>query len=234
MYVQTDINYLAGIAPGVDLTVYLFDSLNPTNVGVGAYIENEDFLAYLYAVGNQIKPPLVHAMENYEPEDTIFNVTNPAGIDYAERCDEQFIIMGLRGLTMLITSGGAGVGSFYANLPEFDDIACSKAWPSWPATSPYVTAVGITQLSTTHQDPFCRKSYNANNNVLNTVAGWDMPKVDCDSFAETVCQSNTGGVYTSGGGFSDWYDRKSKAPWQDNAVKKYLALDKEYYPDRYT
>lgn len=39
---------------------------------------------------------------------------------------------------------------------------------------------------------------------------------------ETVCSSTTGGLITSGGGFSEVYDRNSTAPWQVAAVDQYL------------
>ncbi len=53
--------------------------------------------------------------------------------------------MGLRGLTVVFSSGDDGIGNSIIR----DDVqtACSQAWPSWPASSPYVTAVGATQMT---------------------------------------------------------------------------------------
>lgn len=42
------------------------------------------------------------------------------------------------------SSGDDGLGnSIVRDDPE---LGCSQAWPSWPAASPYVTAVGGTQV----------------------------------------------------------------------------------------
>jgi tripeptidyl-peptidase I len=65
----------------------------------------------------------------------------------------------------------------------------SGYFPSFPASCPWVTAVGAT---------------------MGPQAGT----------AEVGCQSNAGGVITSGGGFSTYYPTAS---WQTNAVKQYFS-----------
>ena len=50
--------------------------------------------------------------------------------------------MGLRGLTVVFPSGDDGLGSVVD-----PSVRCSKAWPEWPASSPYVTTVGASILS---------------------------------------------------------------------------------------
>ena len=64
------------------------------------------------------------------------------------RCDEEFMVMGLRGLTVLIASGDDGIGNLIVR--KNPKVGCSRAWPDWPASSAYVTAVGATQLSDTY------------------------------------------------------------------------------------
>ena len=61
------------------------------------------------------------------------------------RVELEFIKMGLRGLTVLFASGDYGVGSYLAHTASS---RCAKAAPMWPASSPYVTAVGGTQVLT--------------------------------------------------------------------------------------
>lgn len=62
-------------------------------------------------------------------------------------------------------------------------------FPSFPASCPYVTAVGGTQLST-----------------LNT---------------EITCSSSTGGLITSGGGFSSYYNALE---WQTEPINNYFKI----------
>jgi tripeptidyl-peptidase-1 len=53
----------------------------------------------------------------------------------------------------------------------------------------------------------------------------------CTGTAETVCSGAFGGVITSGGGFSDYYNRSEVAPWQETVVNKYLqASNSDAYP----
>ena len=49
--------------------------------------------------------------------------------------------MGLRGLSVIVATGDNGIGNFKTSTDR-----CQQAWPDWPATSPYVTAVGGTRL----------------------------------------------------------------------------------------
>lgn len=239
---QTDLNYAVGMATGAEVFVYTYVAENPTNCKNGdaclkGILHNEGFLTYLYDVGNQSYPPLVHTCAHFDAEDTVFNVTNPAAYEYGKRCDQQFLAMGLRGLTMIFATGNDGVGGIYMRDKDFQAKACSRAWPHWPASSPYVTAVGFTQLTTTHQDPICRKQYSVSpTQALFLASGafpkWEVPRFSCDSVAEQGCMAATGGFATSHGGFSDVYDRKKYAPWQDKVVNHYLNSDPRLYPSK--
>lgn len=67
-----------------------------------------------------------------------------------KRCNEEFMKAGLRGITILFASGDDGVGS--------SNVECDHAVPEWPTGSPYVTAVGATQLFSEYL-PACGESY---------------------------------------------------------------------------
>merc|ERR1711907_543394 len=78
--------------------------------------------------------------------------------------------LGAQGVTVFVSSGDDGVANFQAR----GDAANCGYTPSFPASSPYVTAVGATQGGVT-------------------------------GGSEVVCSSQTGGVITTGGGFSTQY-----------------------------
>ncbi len=58
------------MAPGANTYFYSFSDLNPNDP------VNEDFLAYLQYVNNQVNPPLVHSLSYGDVEANIFNATN--------------------------------------------------------------------------------------------------------------------------------------------------------------
>ncbi len=98
------------MAPNADTFFYSFDDYNPYAP------ENEGFLFYLNYVGNQTNPPLVHSLSYGDSMSNIFNASNPGSIEYGERCDQEFMKMGLRGLTLLFSSGDDGIGSKFPIL----------------------------------------------------------------------------------------------------------------------
>ena len=51
-------------------------------------IENEGFLSYLWVVGNQTDPPLVHSLSYGDIEANVFNASNPGSVEYGTRCDQ--------------------------------------------------------------------------------------------------------------------------------------------------
>eukprot|EP01041_Mallomonas_annulata_P010987 gene10987-22952_t len=181
--------------------MYSMKDLNPYSS------ENEGFLSYLWVVGNQTHPPLVHSMSYGDIEADVFNGNTPGAVAYGLRVELEFVKMGLRGLSVLFATGDNGIGNFRPT-----DTRCTRAWPDWPASSPFVTAVGATQLSTDYL-PMC-----------------SLPSKPCVGEGEVVCSGGTGGVITSGGGFSDIHSRRDKAPWQQEAVDSYLKLHTDKIP----
>jgi tripeptidyl-peptidase-1 len=149
---QLDVEYIMALAPGADTYFYSFSDLNPNAP------ENEGFLAYLTFVGSQAHPPLVHSLSYGDVESEVFG-TSDADPDptYGARCDLEFLKLGLRGMSVIFSSGDDGIGNFIVR--DDPETACTKAYPAWPASSPYVTTVGATQLTDTYL-PGCNQPYS--------------------------------------------------------------------------
>mgnify|MGYP006136041385 CR=1 FL=1 len=178
-----DIQYLMSLAPKTPTFFYSYSDLNPYTS------ENEGFLTWLVELGGEVDPPLVQSLSYGDVEADVFNMSNGGGAArYAARVDLEFAKLGARGVSIVVASGDDGSGGF---LAKDDPSGCNQAAPEWPASSPYVTTVGATQLA------------------------WDG-----DISAEAVCNARSGGVITSGGGFSNIYARPE---WQAAAVAKLVA-----------
>jgi len=114
---------------------------------------------------------------------------------YAERVCKSFAQLGARGISLLVSSGDGGLGGQ-------DDSACltndgknsSTFLPAFPASCPYVTAVGAT-MQFEPELPAYR----------NPGPGPD---------------GKTHGFYASGSGFSNYFPRPK---YQDGTVDKYVA-----------
>ncbi len=118
------------------------------------------------------------------------------------RCDQEFMLLGLRGVSILVSSGDDGIGGYYTR--ENMTLACSQAWPAWPASSPYITAIGGTQMTNDYL-PVCSQPYSLG---FSTSANGGIPSAtellfQCSGTREIACSAATGGVITTGGGFSD-------------------------------
>jgi len=122
-----DIQYVMAMGADVNSTFWSTNGQQPFNP------ENEPFLAFLYAVGNDSKPPQVFSMSYGDYEDTV-------NFGYAVRVNTEFQKAGVRGITILASSGDGGVAGAQPT-------SCVKFIPTFPAASPYVTAVGGTTSS---------------------------------------------------------------------------------------
>jgi tripeptidyl-peptidase-1 len=138
------------LAPGAPTYFYSYSQLNPASP------ENEGFLSYLYDVNNMADVALVQSLSYGDVEYVVFNSTNSSAYAYGVRCDQEFQKLGLRGVTVLFSSGDDGIGNFIVR--EGVDVGCQHANPAWPAASPYVTSVGGTQLITDYL-PLCQNTY---------------------------------------------------------------------------
>lgn len=120
-----DLEYQLATAPGINITYW---SIKWTEFG-------KDLLQWAMDVQAASHPPLVHSISWGSAE------SGPAGYDMPTmvRTNTEFMKMGVQGLSVLAASGDGGTGS--------QGLLCKKGFdPSWPATSPYVTAVGGTYL----------------------------------------------------------------------------------------
>jgi len=89
------------------------------------------FLKWITDVSTTPNAPLVISVSYGDDEDSL-------STDYMQRINVEFMKQGIRGISILFASGDSGVGGDY--------FQCSKFVPGFPATSPYVTAVGGTAL----------------------------------------------------------------------------------------
>eukprot|EP00922_Rhytidocystis_sp_ex-Travisia-forbesii_P025050 GHVS01036767.1.p1 GENE.GHVS01036767.1~~GHVS01036767.1.p1 ORF type:complete len:1021 (-),score=160.91 GHVS01036767.1:392-3454(-) len=193
---QLDIQYIMGLASNVTTWFWSVPGRN-------AQTKQEPFLEWLFELSNtpDSSIPLVHSVSYGDDESDM-------ELWYAKRLNTEFMKMGLRGLTVLVSSGDDGAAG---SRSRTDPSACRSNNPELPASLPYVTAVGGTQL--------------ARNTAL--VCGARLSgsvSVQCHYDREKACMASTGGGITSGGGFSRYFER----PWyQTKLVSHYLK-----YPDQ--
>jgi tripeptidyl-peptidase-1 len=118
-----DVQYLMAVAQHVPTTYY--------------YWSGEDFLLeWIQQVAEMTNPPLVFSISYGVDEPEL-----PAS--YGQQFDIQAMKLGVRGVTILASSGDDGAVSPSA---ASNSMNCGYN-PSFPATSPYVTAVGGTMVS---------------------------------------------------------------------------------------
>lgn len=117
-----DVQYLMAVAQAVPTTYY--------------YWAGDDFLLeWIQEVANMASPPLVFSIS--------YGMDEPALPDsYGKSFDLTAMKLGVRGVTILASSGDDGAVSPNAAR---DSMSCGYS-PSFPATSPYVTAVGGTMV----------------------------------------------------------------------------------------
>jgi len=120
----------------------------------------------------------------------------------------EFQKIGLRGVSILVSSGDSG-----AHTRSDPYCSATTLYADFPSASPYVTAVGATQLTTGSTTPLSPQTqmctqWNTSHGVLCAGGGTE----------EAVSLSQAS--FTSGGGFSEVADMPS---YQTAAVKAYLA-----------
>ncbi|RDW92293.1 hypothetical protein BP5796_01687 [Coleophoma crateriformis] len=148
---------------------------------------NEPYLTWVNYVLGQKELPQVISSSYGDDEQTVPK-------SYAERVCRSFAQLGARGITLFVSSGDGGLG-------DEDGSACftndgkntSTFLPEFPASCPFVTAVGATQQF----EP--------------EVAAYRAPGLGFDG--------RNHGFYASGSGFSNYFSRPS---YQDSAVGTYV------------
>jgi tripeptidyl-peptidase-1 len=92
---------------------------------------DEPFLAWLQAVAAQDDAALPHVITiSYGDDEWSLSP------EYARRVSAEFASLGARGVSILAASGDSGVGG------DGTDDNCTRVLPTFPASSPWVTAVG--------------------------------------------------------------------------------------------
>jgi len=135
-------------------------------------------------------------------------------VAYVQACNAGYMAAGARGISIVISSGDSGAHGR-------TDGACSSpvTRPDFPTASPYILAVGATQLVdgtplASPHSPICTK----NPNGVKPCAGGG---------TEVTCSPATGALIASGGGFSNVAARPA---WQAAAVAKYLQTSSAQPP----
>lgn len=116
-----DVQYLIAVSQVTPTTYWYEDAL-------------DSFLAWIQEVADAENPPLVHSISYGSIEDSL-----PKSLGNAFNTEAQKL--GVQGVTILASSGDDGVANFQARSSPKE---CGYH-PSFPASSPYVTAVGATQ-----------------------------------------------------------------------------------------
>ena len=185
-----DIQYIMGVAQNVSTT---FWSTAGTNNG------QEPFDIWMANVLNAANPPLVHSISYGDDE-------NSLSITYMNRVNAEFMKASGRRLSIIFSSGDTGV-----NSGDTTNVGCvgNKFSPAFPATSPWVTAVGATQFSTQ-----TRKICDAD--IGDNIG------IRCEEVGEIGSSILTGSRITSGGGFSNVF---YAPPYQTSsgAIQSYIA-----------
>ncbi|ETV94242.1 hypothetical protein, variant [Aphanomyces invadans] len=186
-----DLQYITAIAPRTTTYVWSQPGSNPFSES------DEPFVEWAEEVLTMKKPPFVVSLSYSDDEDHIFAASEA----YARSFDPLLMKLGARGVSVFMASGDDGVAGQSPDLHKTDahDKAawCKEHGPQWPTSSPYLTSVGATMLS---------KSTG--------------PSGFFDTLDEVVCSSQLGSPITSGGGFSNRYDRPK---YQEAAVQSFLA-----------
>jgi len=117
-----DIQYVSAMAHGSDFSFIYTAGRSPKNP------ENEPFLVFVQTLSNQTNVPYVISTSYGDDENTV-------DVDYAKRLSSEFSKIGLRGVSILFSSGDSGVGC---------DASGKQFMPTLPSTLPSVTSVGAT------------------------------------------------------------------------------------------
>jgi len=121
---ELDVEYISATGRNVDTWFVSISTYSNHN--------QEDFLSWIMGLVNTTNAPWVHSASYGDDEKSI-------DMDYLSRVDSEFMKFGVSGRTVLFASGDSGVNC--KGLTR-------KFQPSWPSSSPYVTAVGGTESPT--------------------------------------------------------------------------------------
>jgi len=211
--------------PGVESTLDV-QWMQAVNLEATTWFWIEDGQGWLYEFGTHIlnvtNPPQVLSTSYgwWEGDQCAIDGTECQllGVDslgYTAAVNKLFQKIGLRGISMLVASGDSG-----ANSRTDDFCQTPQLRPEFPASSPFVTTVGATQIvngsySVPHAPAIC------NGKTLNCV--WNGTE-------QAVSYGYSG--FTSGGGFSN-VSGATRPKYQDAAVSAYLSSGVQLPPASY-
>jgi len=132
---------------------------------------------------------------------------NMTSSKYIQRVNIEYLKMGLRGVTVTVSSGDAGAPGRTNEGCLLRQPQARAVNPAFPGSSPYITSVGATYIvpgnrTASWSSPLCRQ-YGC---------VWGME--------ERTCNYNETG-WTAGGGFAIY--NETRPSWQHEMVEKYLA-----------
>ena len=131
---------------------------------------------------------------------------NMTSSQYIHRTNLEYVKMGLRGVTITVSSGDAGAPGRTNEGCALNIQGVTAVNPAFPGSSPYITSVSATYLVSNNgvnnwKTPLC-KEYGCINGT---------EELPCN-FADTG--------WTTGGGFAIF--NESRPEWQNEVVEKYL------------
>jgi tripeptidyl-peptidase-1 len=172
-----DVQWITGMNAGLKTSIYHIPSLPLPYLGLLSSLQSSTNLPSTFSLSYS-------SSEQYE---------NGKSEDEMNHANELFVAFGLLGVTFVVASGDNGAYSS-GHL----ETKCDAFSPSFPASSPYVTSVGSTQLINLSMEP----------HVLD--------------IREVVASLVSGAGFTSGSGLSSVFPRPD---YQKKAVKFYFKRD---------
>jgi len=179
-----DVQYLMGLSYFTPTTYYYEDA-------------TDSFLAWIQGVANLANPPLVNSISYGAIEPSL-----PKFIVDAFNTEAQKL--GVQGVTIVVSSGDDGVANFQA---RGDSSKCGYN-PSFPASSPYVLAVGATMGAETNSPEVACTSTNGG--IITTGGGFSTkfsaPSYQTEAikgYFAGLSKQPVSGYATSGRGYPD-------------------------------
>jgi len=148
-----------------------------------------------------------------EAQHTCRNLTHPGNAsEYIDRANVELMKLGTLGITVVVASGDHG-----ATVLPRENVADAM----FPASSPYVTSVGASQLL---NPVFNHTNHCLRLNATSVCIAARAASRECACTGnERVADVSVGGMITSGGGFSNFTSRSTYATYQAQAVDAYLS-----------
>eukprot|EP01114_Cavostelium_apophysatum_P020191 TRINITY_DN6700_c0_g1_i1.p1 TRINITY_DN6700_c0_g1~~TRINITY_DN6700_c0_g1_i1.p1 ORF type:complete len:755 (-),score=176.12 TRINITY_DN6700_c0_g1_i1:27-2291(-) len=169
-----DIQFITGVAPLAATTFW----------STGGLVNGQEpFLQWIFDVINSPNAAQIQSISYADDEKSLTS-------DYMNRLNVEFQKAGAVGMSLFFAAGDTGVYSG-ASTSGSPFISCDPFTPYFPPSSPYVTAVGGTMLST-QITPICSEQ-----SVMGSVP------IDCFQVGERTSSTAVGSSITTGGGTSN-------------------------------